>query len=228
MLAVPHKRRLLLDRPFFLPSDLSGLIAWYRFNQGITVEGAGVSVWADQSGNGNDLLQGTDTNRPSAESDGTVLFDGVDNYLQTNMFTLAPPYSIYFLGNAVSHSGADGIWDGNGFNRLALRQIGAGNDVELRGTMSDPSTSDWAEGASAVVSAVARTNNDVDIQINNGSITSGDPGASDMDGFTLGARSTGAAASNIQAQEVAVFSGADTTGQRNKMTHYLNQIGGVF
>lgn len=54
-----------VNNPFlFSPSDFAGLVAWYQLGTGITNTGAGVSKWADQSGNGNDLLQATDTNRP--------------------------------------------------------------------------------------------------------------------------------------------------------------------
>ena len=67
----------------FRPQNLPNLAVWGRFNIGITVVGAGVDTWADQSGNGRDLLQTTDTNRPSKESDGSILFDGVDNTLKT-------------------------------------------------------------------------------------------------------------------------------------------------
>lgn len=38
--------------------------AWFRADTGVTVTGQGVSTWADQSGNGRDLLQGTDASRP--------------------------------------------------------------------------------------------------------------------------------------------------------------------
>ena len=54
-----------VNNPFlFSPSDLAGLVAWYQLGTGITNTGAGVSKWADQSGNGRDLLQATDANRP--------------------------------------------------------------------------------------------------------------------------------------------------------------------
>jgi len=45
--------------------DMSDAVAWYRQGQGVTVTGAGVSTWADQSGNGNDLDQASDTSRPA-------------------------------------------------------------------------------------------------------------------------------------------------------------------
>ena len=38
--------------------------AWYDASLGVTVTGQGVSTLADQSGNGRDLLQGTDASRP--------------------------------------------------------------------------------------------------------------------------------------------------------------------
>jgi hypothetical protein len=48
----------------FLPTDIDGCVLWLRADLGITEAGSGVSVWADQSGNGNDFVQGTDSARP--------------------------------------------------------------------------------------------------------------------------------------------------------------------
>ena len=47
----------------FTPASLSGLILWLRGDMGITLAGAKVSAWADQSGNGNDFAQGVDADR---------------------------------------------------------------------------------------------------------------------------------------------------------------------
>jgi hypothetical protein len=52
-------------RATFLPTDIAGAVLWLRADFGITEAGSGVSVWADQSGNGNDFAQGTDANRPA-------------------------------------------------------------------------------------------------------------------------------------------------------------------
>jgi hypothetical protein len=49
----------------FLPTDIDGCVLWLRADLGITEAGSGVSVWADQSGNGNDFAQATDGNRPA-------------------------------------------------------------------------------------------------------------------------------------------------------------------
>ena len=47
----------------FTPASLPGLILWLRGDMGITLAGAKVSAWADQSGNGNDFTQGVDADR---------------------------------------------------------------------------------------------------------------------------------------------------------------------
>lgn len=47
----------------FTPASLSGLILWLRADMGITLAGAKVSAWADQSGSANDFAQGTDADR---------------------------------------------------------------------------------------------------------------------------------------------------------------------
>lgn len=49
----------------FTPASLSGLILWLRADMGITLAGAKVSAWADQSGNGNDFTQAVDARRPT-------------------------------------------------------------------------------------------------------------------------------------------------------------------
>lgn len=47
----------------WLPTQLSGLVDWHRSDMGITLVGSRVSAWADQSGQGHNLTQGTDANR---------------------------------------------------------------------------------------------------------------------------------------------------------------------
>ena len=41
----------------WLPSDEGSLEAWYRFGEGISLNGSDVSRWADSSGNENDMVK---------------------------------------------------------------------------------------------------------------------------------------------------------------------------
>ena len=50
--------------PAFVPTKIAGLSLWLRADLGITVTGSGVSTWADQSGGGRNVTQGTDAKRP--------------------------------------------------------------------------------------------------------------------------------------------------------------------
>lgn len=68
------------------PSDFSNVQYWWRADMGITEAGTGVSVWEDQI-NSFQLIQGTDANRPSLTTDGSlngvdvVSFNGTSDYL---------------------------------------------------------------------------------------------------------------------------------------------------
>jgi hypothetical protein len=52
----------------FSPADLNPFL-WFRPGVGITVTGSGVSAWANQGSDSNNLVQGTDANRPPAGTD---------------------------------------------------------------------------------------------------------------------------------------------------------------
>lgn len=74
--------------------------AWYRADMGISLVGARIAAWADQSGNGHHLLQTTDALRPvqSIASRGDLSWPAVDTaggcYLQT---TLTLPRTLAFV-----------------------------------------------------------------------------------------------------------------------------------
>jgi len=69
------------------PSNLTGLSLWLKADTGVTLNGSTVSSWADQSGNGNDAIQGTAGAQPlwvgnQINEFPIVRFDGVNDYLQ--------------------------------------------------------------------------------------------------------------------------------------------------
>ena len=90
-------------RPFsqFLPSDLPGLRSWFMASEGVTLVSGDVSVWADQSGHGNDAAQTMAGNRPLFVADAfnghpALRFDGVNDYLSVDLeFLVGTDFSVY-------------------------------------------------------------------------------------------------------------------------------------
>ncbi len=203
-----------------------GPAAWYRKGQGITVTGSGVSQWSDASGNGRHLLQGTDTNRPALQTDGTILFDGVDNYLQTAAFTLNQPTTVYFLGKQVTWTNTDTICDGrtnasgNIYQSTATPTIkaNAGSDVGPANGL----TLDTYKTVCAVFNGASSS-----LGVSNGVLftgATGDAGAGNMGGFTLGALGGAANFGNIRVKEVMIFNQAHTGAQQSLILGYLNTL----
>ncbi len=198
---------------------------WCRYGRGITVTGSGVSQWEDQSGNGRHLLQGTDTNRPALQTDGTILYDGVDNYLAAT-FAISQPCTFYALLTQVSWTSTDYIWDGATTNMGRLMQSGVSpNLVYDTDATANIALSGAAIGTYAVYSVVYNGASSSG-QINNGALASGNAGAGNPGGFTLGARGggTGALASNIRVKEVILFGAAHAANTRSLIVNYLLSI----
>lgn len=101
----------------FLPTQLSGLTGWYRADMGITLNGSNVSAWADQSGNGYHITQGTGGSQPAYNSGGAfpyLTFDGSADFMLQNVgqlsnliTTTAGTIAIAFNATAIDSSAAD-------------------------------------------------------------------------------------------------------------------------
>ncbi len=199
--------------------------AWFRQGVGITVAGAGVSVWADQSGNVRNLLQGTDTNRPALQADGSIIFDGVDNFLQSANFTLNQPLTYYLVWQQISWTEFDIIIDGATFASLAFDQhvassrlgLYAGSNLNEAATTLSLNT--W--GISTLVANGASSS----IQTNLLTATTGDIGAANAGGLNLGGSSGQFA--NMQVKELIVRSVADNPATRLAIQRRLAAIHGI-
>jgi len=207
----------------FLPSDLANLELWTKFNSGITVTGSGVSQWDDVSGNGNHLKQAPDTNRPSEEVDGSILFDGVDNFLKADAFTLAQPETIYLLGKQVTWTSNDTIFDGNATNTGRLYQTGVTPQILCYAGASGATITSFTLDAYAVLTTIFDHDNSLnELQLNNDApATDTAFGTADMGGFTLGVNGGGAGHSNIQVKEIIIYSAAHDAATRAKVIAYL-------
>jgi hypothetical protein len=140
----------------FTPTDIAGAVLWLRADLGITEAGSGVSVWADQSGNGNDFAQGTDANRPVLNA------AGWSNGLPTVDFTRATPHWMTHSGNIISGH------DVTGFGVVALESTGITQDllgfqpgvlgilaVDRTGALAVYDGTAWRTGSTATTDEVA-------------------------------------------------------------------------
>lgn len=224
--AIPHFLGGAVGAGVAGTNPIPGLLpaAYFKFNTGITVTGAGVSQWDDQSGNGRHLLQATDTNRPALQADGSILFDGVDNYLKCDAFTLNQPATFYLRFRQVTWTDQDRIFDGNTLNASPLYQASATPTIRIfAGTAEVADNGNLAVNTYGSV-AVVFNGASSSILVNATTETTGNPGASNPAGFTLGATPTPSAYSNIQVKEVAIFAAAHSAATRANVIAYLNRL----
>lgn len=200
--------------------------AWFAFRKGITVTGAGVSRWADRSANGRHLLQTTDAARPGLASDGSVLFNGSSHFLQCTAFTLDQPATIYLLFRQVTWTANDVIAAGTTVNSRIVQNSATPQIALFAGSGPNTGNTDLAVNTYGVLAAVFNGASSL-IQVNNGTPTTGNPGAGALTGFTLGANNAGAAFSNIQVKEAIVFAAAHSATERAAVNAYLAKLGGL-
>ncbi len=207
----------------FLPSSLPNLELWTKFNSGITVTGSGVSQWDDQSGNSNHLKQATDADRPSKESDGSILTDGISQFLKADAFTLVQPETIYILGKQVAW-GNNWIFDGNTLNSGVLFQQTATPQVSIYAGTAVAQNTDWAVGVYEALAAIFNGASS-SFKVGSNAETTGNASANNMGGFTLGTKGDASASfSNIQIKEVLIYSEAHDAATRSQIIGYLQSI----
>lgn len=201
--------------------------AWYRYRLGITGSSA-VSEWADQSGHGRHLAQATANLRPTRQGDGSILFDGVAQYLRSPVFQLDQPCSLFCLLMQVTFTSLDCIF-GMGAGSFLARQVA---DAGQRLSMISGGSPLTALGPVIAVGAygvLGCTFRDPDSIISTNFVeTTGPTGSTNPDvGLTLGADTGLANFSNIQFKEVIVFPAALTAAQRVQVITYLKLVGGI-
>lgn len=198
--------------------------AWFRYGRGATVTGAGVSQWDDQSGNGRHLKQGTDAARPVLQADGSVLFDGLAQFLKCDAFTLNQPTTIYLLAKQVTWTSTDYFFDGNTSGMMGLQQAGVTPSFRLVAGGSTPGNAGLPVDTYGVICSVFNGASSL-TTVNQGAAVTGNAGANNAGGFTLGANGGPNNYSNTQFKEVVVFATAHDSVRRAQMFAYLAGVG---
>ena len=196
----------------YLPSDNpTSLVAWFRMGVGVTESGGLASAWADQSGNGNDLLQATGTNQPAYDGSAILTFDGADNFMKCAAFTLNQPIQISMLINQVSWTGGDRILDGNTATTVLLQQNLITPGIRLfAGSIIGPDAN-LSVGAFHALTLVANGVSS-SILVDTSAPTTGSAGANASGGFTLASQGGGGGLyANIAVKEIILRNVDDAT-----------------
>lgn len=122
----------------FAPTNLANLATWYRSDLGITLNAGGVSAWADQSGNAQNLFQATAAKQPvyNASDSGynnhpTLSFAKANSQvlLATIAWTLNQPSTVFVVGQS-DQSSQQGFTDFETGTEMADYTAGA-NQVDI-------------------------------------------------------------------------------------------------
>lgn len=89
----------------------TNLLAAFIRNTGITESGGFASQWADQSGNGFHLTQGTAANQPAVDGSGRLVFDGSNDRMVTPAMGATNRMSVHMLVQVNTWTSGRRIWD---------------------------------------------------------------------------------------------------------------------
>lgn len=194
-------------------------VAWFDSQENITKDGSDlVSVWGDKSGEDNDLLQAL--NKPLwVENDG-VLFDGIDNVMRTASFTFVQPEMVYLVLKQITWTANDKLMDGFSSNTGLITQFSAPPNLRANAGIDSSTNPNLIMDTYGII-RVLFNGASSKLQIDENAAITGDFGALNMGGITLGAKATLAQFANIQVKEVIFRKIADTAQDEQDIYDYL-------
>lgn len=206
------------------PASIPGLSTWYRSDLGITM-GTGVKIWADQSGGGHDLVQNTGTLQPALITNqlngfSALRFDGVDDCMQTLLFTYGPPATIFAVFKVRAYANMTSIYDGSVTFTGTLRMQPASPSVVTYAGVNLFDATNLPLAAYTLSTVIFNGASSV-IQFGNVAQTTGDTGANPIGGFTLGSRTDFVDNSQIDVVEIIITNTAASTTDRNNVKAYI-------
>lgn len=178
-----------------------------------------------------DLYQGTAANQPIltiAAGGNYLTFDGSNDYLKAAAFALSQPETVYFVGSQVTWTVNDTLYDGNTDITGALYQALSTPEIRMGAGSATSSNAGFAVATNGIITGVFNNAGYV-LRVNrNATSTGGTLGASNMNGFTLGARGTsGSNPANITASEVLIYRTAQDENYQYRVTRLLSRRTGV-
>lgn len=227
-----RRRDLLLlhadSPPPWTPAALGAIVeAWWEADSGITLNGGTVSGWVDKV-KGRELAQALAGNQPAYNATGSpsggpiVVFDGAASSLKTVGFTLNQPNYVAIAMRFTKALADSYVCDGNAINSGAFYSNGSRMYA-------------WAGGggASIALPAVAwrvweKVQNGANswVQCTGVARGTGNGGAANMGGFTLGSTANKTLFATADVTSVVICSAEPSAAQLAQLQAYMRAKGG--
>lgn len=101
------------------PLDTVNCVLWLRGDLGVTLNGANVSSWGDQSGLANNATQSFAANQQPAYSDNRPIFDGSNDDLEQNAILASADWTVGFRFKLTTIPGAATFYSAFTFRQAA-------------------------------------------------------------------------------------------------------------
>lgn len=215
---------LWTPEPVF-PAILSdgNTVGFYEYDDLTTITKDGsnrISLWKDKLLSGRDLAQAGADNLKPIWGATEIAFDGVAQYLKTAAFTLNQPEEIFIVFNQVTWTIGKYIFDGNANNSGMLRKDGTTPQLKIyAGTISAANANlpinTYGIGRILFNGASSK------FILDNTAPVTGNYGAVNMGGFTLGTSGNAAIPSRVNVKAVIIRKIADTAPNEIIIYNYL-------
>lgn len=221
----------------FVPTDVSGLEAWWDANDASTFTystGTKVAQWDDKSGNSRHVVQASASLQPSRSAiygplTAVSFLSGSDNIMRTaSAVTIAQPYTVFAVSSVAFPGGAASrILSHRSTANVQLVQgvlssghsIYAGTGFVNSGSVPSAGVLHQSTGLFNGASSVSRTNGVAG--------STGNAGTASLDLVTLGASGNSSNYLFGNIAEVLVYSGALSSADRDAVESYLSSKWGT-
>jgi hypothetical protein len=203
-----------------------GLLYHLVASQGVTQSGGAVSIWADQSGNGNNFTQSNALQQPTFIANSAafnnqpvIQFNGIASYTAESRLVLntdvGTAQTVFIVESITSNNGLDGIWGQNeGDDGIRRHDSNNWQAPSNGGNGNDFPSSIFING----VATTTQANNGVGVVLT--AVGNADFSATGL-GDYFDCCGAGARPFGGDIAEVAVYSGTLTAGQQTAIEQFL-------
>lgn len=148
-----------------------------------------------------------------------LYFDGSNDYLKTAAFALSQPETVYVVQNQVSWTSGDVFFDGNAANSGAILQTTSSPRISINAGSTVAENTGYALKTSAVLRSVFNGASSA-LGVNRVAATTGNAGAANLTGITVGAGGGGSNPANSFVCEVSAYGAAQDNATQNSVALY--------